>query len=198
MNKPIKIAIIGAQGSGKTTLINKIEKELISRNKLVKVIEEVARASPWSINESADFHDQRWIIHEQIRRELESEYKNPDIILCDRGIIDHICYMERIVDQTKPVPIIEFLQLHEIARYHSHKYDHIIYMPFNKKGLIDDGVRSTDEDFARDIDTRINSVINDFKLKNVIRHRSNFSMSRFCNKIAPKKKIKKVTKRGKS
>jgi hypothetical protein len=70
-------------------------------------------------------------------------------------------------------------------------------MPFNKKGLVDDGIRSTDEDFARDIDTRISSVINDFKLKNVIKHRANFSVPRFCDKVAPKKKIKKVTKRGK-
>lgn len=191
----VKIAITGTTGAGKTTLIEKIRKELESRNKTVEIVQEVARSSPWAINEDADFVGQRWVFHQQLLKEIETEHRSPDIVICDRSVIDNLCYMERLYNPREPFPITEFLQIVEITRYWAHRYDHIVYMPFNKKGLVDDGVRSTDEDFARDIDARINSVINDFKLKNVIKYRQNFSIPRFVDKIVPKKKVKKVTKR---
>lgn len=191
----IKIAVIGPAGSGKTILIAKLEREFKSRGKIVKIIEEVARSSPWAINEDADFMAQRWIFEQQILKELEAEYRNPDIIICDRGITDNICYMGRICDLHKPFPITEFLQKSEIARFWSLKYDHIIRMPLNIGWLKEDGIRSTDVDFARDIDERINNIIKEFNLKNITKYRQNFNISKFCDKIAPKKKTKKVTTR---
>lgn len=192
--KPIEIVVVGTTGSGKTTLIKKLKKELEIRNKTVEVVHEVARESPWAINEEADFMAQRWVFHQQILKELEAEYKNPDIILCDRGLVDNICYAERICDMTYPYPIIEFLQLYEISRFWSQKYDHIIYMPFNPTGLTHDGIRSTNVEFAQDIDKRINKILKEFKLDN-IKYKKSFSIQRFCNKVVPKSKNKRVTKR---
>ena len=193
MNTPIKIAIIGPAGSGKTTLLTKLEKEFRSRGKIVKIVDEVARDSPWAINDDSDFMAQRWIFHQQILKELEAVYVNPDIILCDRGIMDNVCYVERICDMNKPFPITELLQMIEIARFWSFKYDNIIRMPLNTNWLKDDGIRSTDIEFARDIDTRISKILEEFGLENVTRYRKNFNVSKFCDKVVPKKGLKKVT-----
>lgn len=189
------ITIIGCQGSGKTTLIQKLQKEFKSRGKTVEVVNEIARSSPWGINEQATFQGQRWIFNAQMIKELEAEYKNPDIILCDRGIIDNLTYTERLHNRDEPFPITEYLQMYEIARYWSRRYDYIIYMPFNPSRLNDDGVRSTNVAFARDIDERIRKTVREFELK-TLKYRKNFNVSSFCDKFAPpQKKIKRVTTR---
>jgi len=193
----IKIAIIGTMGSGKTTLLSKIGNEFKDRGKSVKIVEEVARTSPWAINEEADFMSQRWVFHQQLLKELEAEYKNPDIILYDRCLIDNLTYFERLYRPHEPFPISEYLQIFEIVRLWSQKYDHIIRMPLNVDWLKEDGVRSVNVDFAQDIDNIINTFMKEFKLNNVVHYRENFSISRFCNKIEPKK-VKKVTKRKKN
>lgn len=189
-----KIAIIGAQGTGKTTLITELKKELKRRGKTVETVDEVARSSPWAINEQANFQSQRWIFHAQILAELEAEYKNPDIILYDRGVIDNLAYTERLQTPHEPFPITEYLQMVEIARYLSRKYDYIIHLPFDLSRLKDDGVRSTNVEFAKDIDVRIRGLIKNFNIK-VIKYKKNFNISKFCNEFAPEKKLKKVTLR---
>ena len=193
--EPIKIVLTGTTGSGKTTLLKKLEKEFKARGKSVEVVNEVARDSPWAINEEADFMSQRWIFDQQVLKELEAEYKHSDIIICDRGLMDHICYAERLHNPHKAFPITEFLQMREITRLWCIKYDYIIHTPLRPEWLQEDGVRSTDIDFARDIDKRIGIILEEFKLKNIIKFRANFNIDSFCDKIAPKKKAKKVTTR---
>lgn len=190
----VKIAIIGTQGTGKKTLTSKLEKELHRRGKKVEVVGEVARACPFGINEQATFLSQRWIFHQQMIKELETEYKEPDIIIYNRAILDNLCYMERIGKNHNPFPVVEYLQLVEIARYWSQKYDYIIYMPFNIKWLKNDGVRSTDPEFARDIDDRISKMIDDFGLK-YTRYRKNFSIPVFCDKFSTCKKVKIINRK---
>jgi len=190
----VKIAIIGTQGTGKKTLVSKLQKELHRRGKTVNVVKEVARSCPFGINEQGTFLSQRWIFHEQLTKELEAEYKDPDIILYNRAILDNLCYMERISENHKPFPVVEYLQMVEIARYWSQKYDYIIYMPLNLKWLKEDGTRSTDPDFAKDIDTRISKMINDFGLK-YTRYRKNFSIPTFCDKFSTRKKVKIINRR---
>ena len=182
INMSIKIAIIGTSGTGKTTLTKKLKRGFTRQNKKVEIIDEVTRKCPWNINEQAEFICQSWIFHEQIRKELEIEYKNPDIIIYDRNICDNLAYMERVIDTTKDFPIIEFLQLVEIARYWSYKYDYIIYMPLNLQYLKEDGVRSVNEKFTKDIDWRIRRIIKNFDL-DVIKYRKNFNVNKFCNKV---------------
>ena len=192
-----RIAIIGTMGTGKTTLLSEIENELRSRGKSVKIVEEVARTSPWAINEEADFVSQRWIFNQQILKELEAEYGNPDVILCDRCPVDNLTYFERLQKPYEPFPVTEYLQIFEIVRLWSQKYDHIIQMPLNLNWLKEDGVRSVNIAFAQDIDNRINKIVEEFKLDNIIHYHKNFSVLRFCDKIGPKK-TRKVTKRKKN
>lgn len=187
----IKIVIIGPQGAGKTTLISEIKKELKRRNKTVEIVDEVARSSPWGINEQATFQGQRWIFNQQMLKELEIEYKNPNIILCDRSVIDNLAYTERLHNRDEPFPITEYLQMVEIARYWSRRYDYIIHMPFNASRLKDDGVRSPNVEFAKDIDVRIHGLIKNFDIK-VIKYKKNFNISNFCDKFAQEKKLKRV------
>ena len=193
-----RIAIIGTMGSGKTTLLSKIENELRSRGKSVKAVEEVARTSPWAINEEADFVSQRWIFNQQILKELEADRENPDVILCDRCPVDNLTYFERLQRPYEPFPVTEYLQIFEIVRLWSRRYDYIIQMPLNLDWLKEDGVRSVNIAFAQDINDRINKIVETFKLNNIIHYRKNFSVSRFCNKVEPKKKAKKVTRRRKN
>ena len=193
--KIVIVTIIGCQGSGKTTLIRKLEKEFKFRGKTVEIVNEVARDNPFGINDQATFFSQRWIFNTQILRELQAEQVSPDIILCDRSVIDDICYTERLHNRDEPFPITEFLQQVEIARYWSRRYDFIIYCPFNPSRLNDDGVRSTNVAFAKDIDDRIRKMVREFGLK-TLKYRKNFSVVSFCDKFAPRqKKLNKVTVR---
>ncbi len=70
-------------------------------------------------------------------------------------------------------------------------------MPLNLNWLKEDGIRSTNVAFATDINNKIDIIVEEFKLDNIIHYRKNFSISRFCDKTEPKKKARKVTRRKK-
>ena len=188
------IAVIGTTGTGKTTLVKKIEKELHRRGKTVGVVTEVARSCPYPINEDAEFYAQRWILHQQILKELENKSKKIDIALYDRCIIDNLVYTNYLLNQHKYVDIVELLQLTEIVRLWVKNYDYIILMPLNPKYLKEDGVRSTDLNFAKEIDILIRQIVKDFNI-HVIKYRKNFNINNFCDKFSQRKKVRVIDRK---
>lgn len=156
-----KIGVIGTFGVGKTTFIHRLFSELKYRAFQVEMVPELSRLCPYDINESgAVTKGQYWILKEQIRLELEHAEKMPDFLLCDRCVFDNTIFAERgaelgYVDQNV------FRIIKPVSDNWEKTYSFMIYIKMDdylrlsrNRGM-EDGVRSTNEQFQMDIEERI-------------------------------------------
>jgi len=86
-----KIAIIGAHNCGKTTSLYYLCYKLKKIGKELGIGHEVARESPYPLNEEGGVLTQIWILSKQIEKEATLETKYDKVIL-DRSVYDSIPY----------------------------------------------------------------------------------------------------------
>ena len=142
----MKIAFIGTHGIGKTTLAYELCNELKKRHLDVGFIDEIARRCPFPINEATSLEAQTWILATTIARELELAKIYPNLI-CDRSVFDNYVYLYHKFGH---IP-----ELHALAVYWVRTYDLLFKVPFTRRYLRPDGVRSTDLQFQKAIDARL-------------------------------------------
>jgi thymidylate kinase len=146
----MKIAFIGTHGIGKTTLAYELCNELKKQHLDVGFIDEIARRCPFPINEGTSLEAQTWILATTIGRELELNKIYPNII-CDRSVLDNYVYLYHKFGH---IP-----ELHGLASYWVRTYDLLFRVPFTRKYLRPDGVRSTDLDFQEVIDQKLEQLL---------------------------------------
>jgi len=88
----LKIALIGTHGVGKTTLAFELCSRLKRAHQDVELVAEVARSSPFPVNEGTTLEGQLWILHTQIACELDAARRARNVI-CDRSVLDNYCYL---------------------------------------------------------------------------------------------------------
>jgi thymidylate kinase len=142
----MKIAFIGTHGVGKTTLAYELCNELKKKSLDVGFIDEIARRCPFPINEATSLEAQTWILATTIARELELTKIYPNII-CDRSVLDNYVYLQHKFGH---IP-----ELHDLASYWIRTYDLLFKVPFTRKYLNPDGVRSTDLEFQEAIEGKL-------------------------------------------
>ena len=88
----MKLALIGTHGTGKTTLAYEVCFRLKKAGRSVELVTEVARRSPFPVNEGTTLDGQLWILHAQIAAELDAAARGSHVI-CDRSVLDNYCYL---------------------------------------------------------------------------------------------------------
>ncbi len=146
----MKIAFIGTHGVGKTTLAYELCNELKKQHLDVGFIDEIARRCPFPINEETSLEAQTWILTTTICREMEMNKIYPNII-CDRSVFDNYIYL---FHKFGHIP-----ELHGLARYWVKTYDLLFKVPFTRKYLQPDGVRSVAFEFQETIDQKLVQVL---------------------------------------
>jgi len=150
----MKIAIIGAQGVGKTTLAQQINKDY----PLFKILPEAARLAKeegHNLDETATVETELWLIAKQI--ELESTEGN---WVADRCGIDLLAYIEHLFSHE--LDLVKFAVKTLTPRFNN--YDLVIYLPSGEFTIEDDGVRTTDVKFQEDIDRKIKDILEKYKI----------------------------------
>jgi hypothetical protein len=148
----MKIAFIGTHGIGKTTLAYELCNELKKQHLDVGFIDEIARRCPFPINEDTSLEAQTWILATTMARELELNKIYPNII-CDRSVLDNYVYLYHKFGHIEA--------LHGLAIYWVRTYDLLFKVPFTRKYLRADGVRSTDLEFQESIDRQLTNLLRD-------------------------------------
>jgi nicotinamide riboside kinase len=138
----MKIAVIGAQSTGKTTVAEVLYAYLAGRGHNVKLISELARKCPFPVNEDTTLEAQQWILMQQIKEERLHE-KEADFIITDRSVLDNYMYLYKHLGKHHD-------ELHSIMLEHLATYDYLLFTTVNSDEIICDGFRSTDVKF-RDI-----------------------------------------------
>lgn len=117
-----KIVVTGTHGAGKTTLAHQICVTLKERNINATIIEEKARSCPFPINEAATTSTEIWMVHSQIRAELQAKAEKYEAAVIDRCSLDAIVYWD---DRRETHAYFESLKKAAIE-WVSNEYDLII------------------------------------------------------------------------
>lgn len=134
-----RILITGAQGTGKTTLLN----AWVKRNPKWRGLPEVARLAKEAglpLDQGASMATQLWILNQQ----LCFERHIPAPWVADRGLVDVWVYAKVLKLQQKDIDHLE----RQIRQYW--KYSFTVLLP-PEFAIIPDGVRSTDIDFQNQL-----------------------------------------------
>ena len=147
----------GASGTGKTTALNLLKKQLPSTYKThTNVIRDLASQKGLTLNELATEQTQNLIFeaYENILHDdKDVEYVN------DRCIIDPVAYTMYLVANNKLDRSVLVEQWTKLKAAVSGGFlEHVFYFPVNFP-LVKDGVRSEDENYRREIDASIRGVL---------------------------------------
>jgi len=152
----MKIILTGAQGTGKTTILNHY------REKGMPVITEVVRnlaKQGININEAGDAKGQEAIFAEYCKQFAEM----PEFI-SDRGLTDVTAYTMHLCDIGKLSPEYMELQASALDEFvHNHQDFIYFYFPIEFP-VVDDGVRSMDEEFRQCIDNNILTLLQELDI----------------------------------
>lgn len=146
----MKLALIGTHGVGKTTLAYEICSLLKKADHNVELVTEVARRSPFPINEATTFDGQLWILHAQIAQELDVSARALHQI-CDRSVLDIYCYL---VNKFGRQP-----QLERWLAWWLDSYSLLVSVPPMADGIPPDGFRSENLEFQDRIHDLIAEVL---------------------------------------
>jgi len=163
-----KIGVIGTFGVGKTTFVHRLFSELKYRAFQVELVPELSRLCPYDINESgAVSRGQYWILKEQLHLALEHAERIPDFLLCDRCAFDNTIFAQRGAELGYVDPAV-YGMIKPVAGNWQRTYSLLIYirlddnLRLSRNRGMEDGVRSTNEEFQLDIEDRIRKALRDF------------------------------------
>ncbi|MCS6806295.1 MAG: ATP-binding protein [Acidobacteriota bacterium] len=146
----MKVAIIGSHGCGKTALAFSLCTELQKRGHRVELVVEMARRSPFPINEATSEEGQLWILHRHIVAELEASARAATVV-CDRSVLDNYAYYSHKFGR-RP-------HLDALVREWTKTYALLVKVPIVDHWLINDGVRSVDRQFQAQIDALVETML---------------------------------------
>jgi nicotinamide riboside kinase len=149
----VKVGLTGSHGTGKTTLLLELKKELPRCN----LVSEAARDCPFPLNEKTNFRSQEFIFRTQVQRELDVPLD--DITISDRTVYDQLAYI-RYAYESGNITYDEYMVLEQYINHWGHTYDYIFYIPIEFE-MECDGVRSPDEHYRKAIDQHIKDILNE-------------------------------------
>lgn len=152
------VTVSGAQGVGKTTLIEALEKYGWEVYK--SFVREESKKNNLKVNDIGDDKTQFYILNKHLER-LNLNKDNRNIIL-DRSLIDVTVYTKylhelgRVKDST--LNIVE-----DSLKNNFHKYDRMFYIAPEFE-IVNDGFRSLDKNFQNKIDDLFKYYIDKFNI----------------------------------
>lgn len=147
----MKIAIVGSHCVGKSTLAKGLVKELNCA--YIPDVAVEAFEKNFVINENTPAETQFWILSKQ----LEYERNLGENWVSDKSLLDNIVYGSIVLKDKQALSVIK-----EIVR-NNLNYDLLFYLPIEFP-LVDDGIRSMDPKFQKDVDERFLACLSDFNL----------------------------------
>lgn len=150
-----KIVCVGTHSVGKSTFCYQLAESGKRKGENVHVIQERVRFSPFPINGAMVYETAIWTSTNQISKELEAAQRGFSLIICDRSAFDPFVYATYF--KLKGPTNLEF---EKMAIEWLKTYDEIIFVrPNENHEASEDGVRSTDLNFVREIDVLFESAL---------------------------------------
>ncbi|MCK5833759.1 ATP-binding protein [bacterium] len=159
----MKIALIGASSTGKSTLATKLARELklpLIREQARVVLAELGRTLQEIRARNEDILQfQNRVLEYQIASELECADSG---FVSDRSVFDNLTLYLRHCPITPEG--IEFYRKNVISHYKSFPYDYLIFLRPGEFPVSDDGVRTPDPFYQAQVDGMILAILKLFSV----------------------------------
>lgn len=143
----MKIAVVGAHGTGKSTLSKGIAKHL-NYNHIPDIVPDAFRLK-FVINENTPPETQFWILSKMI----ELERNTPEHWVMEKSLWDNIVYGGFSIKDKEIMNVIKRIVISNA------NYDVVLYCPIEFP-IEDDGMRSLDVGFQRTVDENLRKLLN--------------------------------------
>lgn len=154
----MKIAIEGAQCTGKTTLATMLAERLGWER--MGEMARYAHACGLKLNEEADYDTQRFIVRYQILEEIERMDKD---LVCDRSTLSAVAHSALLWEKGK-LTDDEMGRLGEMGMAWGYSYNLVVLTDPADCTMVADGVRSTDEEYRNRIHNfLVNALVSDYR-----------------------------------
>ena len=147
----MKILLTGAQGTGKSTILKELEKEGFKT--ITEVVRNLAKTGV-NVNEMGDEEGQN-IIFKTYQKLLN---ENDDYV-SDRCLIDVAAYTRYSVCKGKIHPSLLWEQLEDVEDFVLKNPKSVVFYFPIEFPVVDDGFRSTDEEYRKKIDENIKNIL---------------------------------------
>lgn len=147
----MKIAIVGSHGVGKTTLSSKLSK--ILNLPIIPDVAVEAYKKGFAISENTPPEVQFWMF----AKHLEYEKNLGENWIADKCLIDYSVYADVIFTDTRVTSLLSEMVSKNIC------YDLVFYLPIEFP-IEDDGVRSLDPIFQKNVDDRYKRVLSQWNI----------------------------------
>ena len=155
----MRIAFVGAQGTGKTTLVNRLAGPHIREDRpyvYQEVVRDLMINRKIKINREGDNFSQDLVSVTHLNNAMESYYNIPNALF-DRCIIDSHAYGMTCPDVN--VKSLDFSRHMIDVIFKNYPYDLLIYVPPYNEFLKEDGVRDTDSKYQQEVDQNMRNLI---------------------------------------
>lgn len=166
----LRIALTGAHGTGKTTLVTALPERLAGSGKISvcreapRVITEIV-ADPEFFRRGNNTPLRQSAIFLQHLLEERRESRSCDLLITDRTLVDHLAYSATLFPELQSGP--EFDVYKRVAFESLEDYDVIFKLPIEFAAK-DDGVREADAAFQSSIDSAIDQFYEEAKVVPVV------------------------------
>lgn len=159
----MKIAIVGAHGSGKSTIISSVYSKLKKRKSRVFLAPEVARSSLFLAANEKNPKMQMDLFGRQISSEM-THSRNCDVLLCDRSLFDILMYT-RLFFENDEEAISYSKSMSLFCKDYSDSYDHVfltskLYSP----NAVKDDIRPESESFQEKSKVKLKNILDEFSV----------------------------------
>lgn len=157
----------GAQGVGKTTILNEIIKEYKDMEIITNVVRRLHNDDQIRINKKGNGKTQQ-LIYDTLKKEYIQYLYNSDFntnCISDRSLVDVVAYTKYLYERGKASKNSyeeQLKDLKEWAIYHKHGCKHI-YIPIEFPA-VEDGIRDVDEEYRIEIDNNIKWLLQECEI----------------------------------
>lgn len=155
------ISFSGPQSSGKTTLLNILKEKNPAFNFVPEVTRLVKKKYKAKINEAGNDKTQSLIMYEHIINLIRSQYH--DVNIFDRCLLDGLVYTTYLYYVQKSISKEVMRDVLDGFSNYISSYDVIFYTEPEDVPLVDDGERSADDKFRKNITELFELAISDMK-----------------------------------
>jgi predicted ATPase len=165
----VKVAFSGTHGAGKTVAVEGAAEAARAAGLKVAVGPEVARGCPFPVNEEGTGSAQTWIMASQIAQEVVLEESGAQLVLLDRCVFDHVAYSRWLHKRGRmTAEELSFVESAALQWAAARPYTAIVFMQ-PAKPPEDDGFRSTNADFQREVHAILQCIYMELDIKKTVR-----------------------------
>ncbi len=162
MSKCLKISISGLPDSGKTDIAREVKK-ILGMKRDVELLDAFSQ-NPFDIKRKDEFKSHFYSMTNQINQENAKVDCNPDLLICDKSILDHMVFWKKKIDNEEENELIRKRDelMEKIFDYWIDSYDIFFYIVRDIEELIKNKYIENQKDdfidYLKQLDKRYKSV----------------------------------------